>query len=59
MLLIFGVVNNLKGRNDKKYIARANERLLMYVKSLDFDEHGLELDDKILSEYNLNDNLEI
>jgi len=25
------VVNNLKGRNDKKYIARANERLLMYV----------------------------
>lgn len=50
------VVNNLKGRNDKKYIARANERLLMYVKSLDFDEHGLELDDKILSEYNLNDN---
>jgi len=50
------VVNNVKGRNDKKYIARANERLLMYVKSLDFDEHGLELDDKILSEYNLNDN---
>lgn len=25
------VVNNLKGRNDKKYIARANERLLMYA----------------------------
>ena len=27
------VVNNLKGRNDKKYIARANERIVMYVKS--------------------------
>ena len=45
------VVNNLKGRNDKKYIARANERLLMYVKSQAFEEHGLALDDKILSDY--------
>lgn len=25
------VVNNLKGRNDKKYIARANERIVMYI----------------------------
>ena len=45
------VVNNLKGRNDKKYIARANERLLMYVKSQAFEEHGLALDDKVLSDY--------
>lgn len=49
------VVNNLKGRNDKKYIARANERLLMYVKSDSFVEYGLDLDNKVLSEYSLND----
>lgn len=46
------VVNNLKGRNDKKYIARTNERILMYVKSQTFEEHGLTLSDKVLSEYN-------
>lgn len=45
------VVNNLKGRNDKKYIARANERLLMYIKSPEFNEHGLSLDEKIEKEY--------
>jgi len=50
------VVNNLKGRNDKKYIARANERLLMYIKSDLFNEHGLPLDNKVLQEYNLSDN---
>lgn len=49
------VVNNLKGRNDKKYIARANERLLMYVKSQAFEEHGLALDDKVLSDYSEKD----
>lgn len=49
------VVNNLKGRNDKKYIARANERLLMYVKSQMFAEHGLPLDEKVLSGYNEQD----
>lgn len=49
------VVNNLKGRNDKKYIARANERLLMYIKSDLFNEHGLPLDNKVLQEYNLTD----
>ncbi|HCH2231374.1 TPA: site-specific DNA-methyltransferase [Vibrio parahaemolyticus] len=36
------VVNNLKGRNDKKNIATANERLLMYRKSDEFEEYGLE-----------------
>ena len=51
------VINNLKGRNDKKYIARANERLLMYVKSLAFDEHGLSLGDKTLAEYSLSDEI--
>lgn len=50
------VVNNLKGRNDKKYIARANERLLMYVKSQEFSEHGLELDAITLKEYSESDN---
>ena len=49
------VVNNLKGRNDKKYIARANERLMMYVKSSDFCEHGLALDDNVVKEYSLED----
>ena len=51
------VVNNLKGRNDKKYIARANERLLMYVKSSDFSEHGLALDESVVKEYNESDAL--
>ena len=50
------VVNNLKGRNDKKYIARANERLLMYVKSMEFEEHGLSLDASVVSEYKESDN---
>lgn len=49
------VVNNLKGRNDKKYIARTNERLLMYVKSQDFSEYGLPLDDSTLTEYRYTD----
>ena len=50
------VVNNLKGRNDKKYIARANERLLMYVKSMEFEEYGLSLDASVVSEYKESDN---
>jgi len=45
------VVNNLKGRNDKKYIARANERLLMFVKSGEFEEYGLSLNDIVVAEY--------
>lgn len=49
------VVNNLKGRNDKKYIARANERLLMYVKSEEFSEHGLALDASVVKEYSEED----
>lgn len=49
------VVNNLKGRNDKKYIARTNERLLMYVKSQEFSEYGLPLDESTLAEYKYTD----
>lgn len=49
------VVNNLKGRNDKKYIARANERLFMYIKSDEFMEHGLPLADNVIKEYSLQD----
>lgn len=49
------VVNNLKGRNDKKYIARANERLLMYVKSQGFSEYGLDLSEDVVNDYNEQD----
>lgn len=45
------VVNNLKGRNDKKYIATANERVLMYVKHESFNEYGLGLSAKMLEDY--------
>ena len=49
------VVNNLKGRNDKKYIARANERMMMYVKSQDYSEHGLDLGADVLKDYKESD----
>ncbi len=45
------VVSNLKGRNDKKYIATANERLLMYVKTDEFQEYGLSLPEDKISDY--------
>ena len=51
------VVNNLKGRNDRKYIATAHERLLIYVKSQEFEEYGLELSDEQLAEYGEEDEL--
>ena len=51
------VVNNLKGRNDKKYIARANERIIMYVSSQDFSEHGLDLGEEVLKDYSQEDKL--
>ncbi len=51
------VINNLKGRNDKKYIATANERMLMYVKSDNFNEYGLDLPQDIESEYKFSDDL--
>ncbi len=44
------VVNNLKGRNDRKYIATAHEYLLMYAKP-DFESLGLPLTSKQVGEY--------
>lgn len=44
------VVNNLKGRNDRKHIATAHEHLLMFAK-VDFASFGLQLTQKQLSEY--------
>jgi len=49
------VVNNLKGRNDKRYIATAHERLLMYTKSYEFEECGLELPEGRIEEFNKKD----
>lgn len=50
------VVNNLKGRNDKAYIATAHERMLMYVRSMEFSEYGLEIDAGRIDEYKYEDN---
>ena len=44
------VVNNLKGRNDRKHLATSHEYLLMYGKH-EFDSLGLPLSSKQLSEY--------
>lgn len=49
------VVNNLKGRNDKRYIATANERLIMYVKSDLFEECGLRLPESRVDEFDFED----
>jgi len=51
------VVNNLKGRNDKRYIARANERLFMYVRSDEFEEAGLEMSDEQMADYSETDSV--
>ena len=48
------VVNNLKGRNDRRYIATAHERLLMFARD-QFAEEGLELPDERLREFALVD----
>ncbi len=44
------VVNNFKGRSDDKFIATANEFLLMYQKG-NFDTYGVPLPDEYLDEY--------
>ena len=44
------VVNNLKGRNDRKHLATAHEYLLMYAKH-SFESMGLPLSSKQLAEY--------
>ena len=49
------IVNNLKGRNDKKHMATANERLFMYVRSASFNEYGLDLPESFIKDYKLED----
>jgi adenine-specific DNA-methyltransferase len=49
------VVNNLKGRNDKRYIATANERLFMYVRTDLYEECGLRLPETRIEEFDLED----
>ena len=49
------VVNNLKGRNDKAYIATAHERMLMYVRTTEFNEYGLEIEQNKLDDYKFED----
>ena len=44
------VVNNLKGRNDRKYIATAHEYVLMYARPT-FESLGLPLSSKQIAEY--------
>ncbi|MGB8132453.1 MAG: site-specific DNA-methyltransferase [Candidatus Angelobacter sp.] len=44
------VINNLKGRNDRKHIATAHESLLMYANPL-FESNGLPLSKKQIAEY--------
>lgn len=51
------VVNNLKGRNDKRYIATANERMLMYVRTDLFDESGLKLPESRIDEFDQEDEI--
>lgn len=51
------VVNNLKGRNDKRYIATANERLFMYVKTDLYEECGLRMSEMQVEEFDLEDEI--
>ncbi|VVB65823.1 DNA methylase [Candidatus Gugararchaeum adminiculabundum] len=51
------VVNNLKGRNDRRYIATAHERVLLYVKSFEFEEQGLEMSEERLREFDEEDDI--
>jgi len=44
------VVNNLKGRNDRKHVATAHEYLMFYAMPL-FESNGLPLSQKQLAEY--------
>ena len=48
------IVNNLKGRNDRKYVATAHEYVLMYAKP-DFESLGLPLTSKQVGEYKQED----
>lgn len=48
------VVNNLKGRNDRKYVATAHEYVLMYARP-EFESLGLPLTSKQVGEYKQED----
>jgi adenine-specific DNA-methyltransferase len=48
------VVNNLKGRNDRKYIATAHEYVIMYARP-NFESLGLPLSSKQVGEYKQED----
>jgi adenine-specific DNA-methyltransferase len=48
------MVNNLKGRNDKKHIATAHETLLIFAKE-DFVSYGIPLSEKQMKEYGESD----
>ncbi len=50
------VVNNLKGRNDRKHLATAHEYVLVYARS-EFETLGLPLTSKQLAEYKEADEL--
>lgn len=47
---IISLVNNLKGRNDKKVIATTHENILIYANS-DFKSYGLPLTENKISDY--------
>lgn len=49
------VVNNIAGRSDSKYIATANEYLLAYAKSWEFNASGLPLTQEQLAEFKYED----
>ena len=51
---MISVVNNLKGRNDRKHLATAHEYVLMYAQN-DFESLGLPLARKQLAEYKQED----
>ncbi len=49
------VINNIAGRSDSKYIATANEYLLVYAKSGEFDATGLPLSSEQIAEFKYED----
>jgi len=49
------VVNNLKGRNDRKNVATCHEYLIIYAKSRDAELRGLPLTDEQKAEYKYTD----
>ena len=51
------VINNIAGRSDSKYIATANEYLLAYSKSWEFDASGLPLTQEQLAEFKFQDEI--